>query len=97
MGRLEKEAAVGVVGIVVAMPICAYIGRYVGEGTGYIIGNVIDFIPVIKDVAPWIAEKTGLVSDVKNIADLNENLYQTTGAISGLYGGFWLPLKFLAK
>ena len=78
-----------------AMPVCAYAGTYVGEGVGWVVGNIIDFIPYVNDVVPWLAERAGLISDAKNAVDLNENLYQTTGAISGFLGGLLLPWKIL--
>ena len=57
-------------------------------------GNIIDFIPAVNNVAPWLAERSGLVSG-SPVQDLNENLYQTTGALSGFYGGLFLPWKVL--
>ena len=82
--------------VIATMPVCAYVGSYVGEGLGYLGGNFIDFIPLVKDVAPWLAERAGLINDAKNAVDLNENLYQTTGAIAGFWGGLWFPWKVLS-
>ena len=40
-----------------------------------------------------------MINDAKTAVDLNENLYQTTGAISGFWVGLWngiiAPLIFL--
>lgn len=90
------NVAVGALVATAAMPVCAYVGSYLGEGLGYVWGNIIDFIPLVNDVAPWLAERSGLINDAKTAVDLNENLYQTTGAISGFWGGLWLPWKVLA-
>ena len=91
------SVAVVLLATTAAMPVCAYAGSYVGEGVGWACGNIIDFIPYVNKVAPWLAERTGMLSDAKNAVDLNENLYQTTGAISGVCGGLWLPWKVLVS
>ena len=90
------NVAVAALVVTAAMPVCAYAGSYVGEGLGWVWGNIVDFIPYVKDVAPWLAERSGLINDAKTAVDLNENLYQTTGAISGFWGGLWLPWRILA-
>jgi len=91
----KGNAALGVAVAIVATPICAYLGSYVGEGFGWAYGNIIDFIPLVNDVAPWLAERAGLINDAKEVANLNEDLYQTTGSISGFWGGMALPWKVL--
>lgn len=78
-----------------ATPICGYIGSYLGEALGYVWGNFLDFIPYVRDIAPWLAERSGLINDSKPVIDLNENLYQTTGAIGGFYGGLTIPWTIL--
>ena len=90
------DVAVAALVATVAMPVCAYVGSYVGEGLGWVGGNIIDFIPYVNDVAPWLIERSGLINDAKTAVDLNENLYQTTGAISGFWVGLWLPWKVSA-
>lgn len=85
----------GILVAMVATPVCAYVGSYLGEGIGYLWGNLMDVIPLAKDVAPWLAERSGLISDAKHAANLNEDLYQTSGAISGFYGGLFLPWKII--
>ncbi|MBI5065787.1 hypothetical protein HZA97_06120 [Candidatus Woesearchaeota archaeon] len=97
---LRRESGNALLGLVVAtaaMPVCAYLGSYAGEGLGWLWGNIVDFVPYVRDVAPWLAERTGLIQDAKNVVDLNENLYQTAGAVSGFWGGLWFPWKVLAK
>ena len=92
------NVAVGaLVATAVGMPVCAYVGTYLGEGMGYVWGNIVDFIPLVNDIAPWLAERAGLINDAKTVVDLNENLYQTTGAIGGFWGGLWVPWKVLTK
>ena len=80
---------------IVAMPVCAYGGSYVGEGFGWLLGNIVDFIPYARDVAPWLAERSGLINDTKEVVGLNENLYQTKGAIAGFWGGLLAPWMIL--
>ena len=80
---------------IASTPVCAYVGSYIGEGLGYVWGNIIDFIPLINDIAPWLAERTGLINNAKEAIDLNENLYQTTGAIGGFWGGLYLPFRLI--
>lgn len=82
-------------GFVVASGLCACAGSYLGQGLGWIVGNIIDVVPLVKDVAPWMAERADLINDAKIVVDLNEDLYQTTGAIGGFYGGLVFPLKIL--
>jgi hypothetical protein len=60
---------------VAAMPVCALAGSYVCEGVGYLWGNLVDVIPYVNKVAPWLAERFGLISRVSNTANLNEDLY----------------------
>ena len=91
----QGNIAVGALVATAAMPVCAYLGSYLGEGLGYVWGNIIDFVPYVRDVAPWLAERAGLINDAKTAVDLNENLYQATGAIGGFWGGLWLPWKVL--
>jgi len=91
------NALIGAVVATATMPVCAYLGSYLGEGAGYLWGNLIDVIPYINTVAPWLAERTGLITDAKNAVDLNENLYQTTGAIGGFWGGLFFPWKVLTR
>lgn len=94
--RTEKEnILIAAAFATVAMPVCAVIGSYLGEGAGYLWGNLINIIPGINAIAPWMAERSGLISDAKNAANLNENLYQTTGAIGGFWYGLWFPWKLL--
>lgn len=89
------DVLVGAMAAVIAMPVCAYLGSYLGEGFGYLWGNLIDFIPYVNDVAPWLGQRAGLIQEGQSIVDLNENLYQTTGAIGGFWGGLWFPWKVL--
>ncbi len=97
MAKDLADSALEVTATIVATPICAYLGSYVGEGLGWLGGNIIDMIPLAKDVAPWLAERAGLIQDGKTIAELNENLYQTSGAVSGFWSGGFLPLRSLIK
>jgi hypothetical protein len=90
------NAAIPIIIGVAAMPLCAYAGSYVGEGIGWLWGNFVDIIPYVSDVAPWLAERSGLIDDASKVVDLNENLYQTTGAIGGFWGGLTFPWKALA-
>lgn len=96
-GQSMVGPLVAVTATIIATPVCAYLGSYVGEGIGYAWGNVVDFIPYVRDVAPWLAERTGLINDAKKVVDLNENLYQTSGAVAGFWGGLFLPLRILIK
>jgi hypothetical protein len=96
-GSSVVEVSALVVGSAVAMGVGAVAGSYIGGGLGYVWGSIVDFVPLVNDVAPWLAERTGLVEDAKSIVDLNENLYQTTGAVSGFWGGLWLLPKVVIK
>lgn len=97
LGNENGGIEVGCILALAATPLTAWVGSYIGEGIGYVVGNIIDCIPFVNMVAPWLAERTGLITDPKSAADLNENLYQTTGAIAGFYGGLTLPWKRLAS
>ncbi|MBT5023339.1 hypothetical protein HOK51_11455 [Candidatus Woesearchaeota archaeon] len=92
----NNEAGFGALGLmcgIVLMPVCGYVGSYIGEGFGWLVGNCVDFIPYVQDVAPWIAERSGLIDSSELATDLNENLYQTSAGVAGFWGGFWAPLK----
>lgn len=93
VGKESGQNAIGCLLGVAAMPLCAIAGSYLGEGLGYLWGNLIDIIPYVNQVAPWMAERAGLINDVRSATNLNEDLYQTAGAISGFWGGLWLPLR----
>jgi len=81
------------VGVVVSAPFCAYFGSFLGEGLGYITGNIMEMIPYIKNIAPSLAERTGLIQDAATAVDVNENVYRIAGAISGFWGGLGFPAK----
>ena len=97
--KLTGQSGSGPIEVVLAiaaMPVCAYLGSYVGEGFGYVWGNVVDFVPYVRDVAPWLAERTGLIKEGMDMSNLNENLYQTSGAVSGFWAGLGLPWRIMA-
>ena len=89
----KGNAGLAVIASMAAMPVCAVAGTYFGEGMGYLWGNAVDFFPYIRDVAPWCAERAGLIIDAKDAVNLNEDLYQTAGAVSGFWGGLFLPIR----
>jgi len=95
----EEEGNMGITLLlgIVAMPVCAYLGSYLGEGVGWLTGNIVDVIPLANNVAPWIAERTGLIHDTQNVANLNENLYQTSGAVGGFWAGLCIPSKLITR
>ena len=76
-----------------ATPVIAYALSYVGEGFGWIGGHLVDIVPYARNVAPWLAERSGLVKDVQEITNFNVDFYQTCGAISGFWGGLWCGIK----
>lgn len=80
--------------IIVLMPVCALALSYVCEFLGWIVGHIVDWIPLVNKVAPWMAERCGL--HIKS-GNLNVDLYQTVGAINGFWTGLWLPWKVVAK
>ncbi len=92
LGNENGNVPVAVAATIVAMPLCAIAGSYIGQGLGWCLGNVIDMIPQAERVAPWLAERSGLVSDAKSAIDLNENIYQTALGTSGFWGGLLFPL-----
>lgn len=93
--RNGGQVPVGCLVALVTSPICALAGTYLGEGVGYVIGNMVDWIPFMRDVVPWCAERAGLVADSRHAVDLNENFYQTFVAFSGFYWGLLFPFKLL--
>jgi hypothetical protein len=91
----ERGSAKSFVLLLALAPIGAYVGSYIGQGAGSLTGNVIDFLPYVRDIAPRLAERTGLVQQVHDISKLNVDLYRTIGAISGFWFGMMLPLAGL--
>lgn len=91
------STGVGCLLTLAAMPTCAYLGTYIGEGAGWLWGHLIDVIPLVRNLAPWCAERVGLIQNITNTTDLNVNLYQTTGAIGGFWSGLLIPPRILAK
>ncbi|MBI2583981.1 MAG: hypothetical protein HYW25_04905 [Candidatus Aenigmarchaeota archaeon] len=55
-GNENGSCGVILAAAVVATPVCAYAGSYFGEGAGYVVGQIIDFLPGVNRVAPWLAE-----------------------------------------
>ena len=80
---------------IIFMPICAIIGSYIGQGFGWIWGQIIDFIPLVNKVAPWLAERCGDLGQGLSRHELNIEFYQVTGAIGGFWGGLVFPWKAL--
>ena len=80
-----------------ATPLCAYAFSYAGQATGWVVGNLVDMIPYACDVAPWLSERVGLFENAKTVTELNENLYQAAGAVSGFWSGLLLPWKIWSK
>ena len=88
----KGNATIGLLAVLVATPICAYADSYIGQGIGWVGRNIVDFIPLVNKIAPWVAERSGLINPAY-AANLNEDLYQTTGAIAGFWAGLFLPLQ----
>ena len=86
----KGNATIGLLAVLVATPICAYADSYIGQGIGWVGRNIVDFIPLVNKIAPWVAERSGLKNPTY-AANLNEDLYQTTGAIAGFWAGLFLP------
>ena len=80
--------------LITSMGIFAYVGGYIGQGLGYVLGNGIDIIPLFNDFAPWIAERSGLIEDPSQLKDFNENFCETALGMVGVWKGFWLPSKY---
>lgn len=76
-----------------SIPVTAFAGMGIGIGAGYVIGNVIDYIPLLKEAAPVIAQYTGLIKET-NIPNLNEDLFQTAFGITGFLFGLRIPFYF---
>lgn len=66
----------------IGVPVCAVAGTYIGEGFGWLVGNIMDVIPLVNKVAPWAAERSGLTPWVNDVSNINEDLYQAAGAAS---------------
>ncbi|MEK6844594.1 MAG: hypothetical protein AABX83_04185 [Nanoarchaeota archaeon] len=89
MGREENslediaKVSVGCAGTIALMGAGAFAGALLGVGSGFVLGNIIDYIPLINKVAPKIAEYVGFQPDL----NMNENFYQLTCGVAGLYNG----------
>ena len=88
----------GCAGGIAISALSAYVGSYIGEGVGWFGGNIINFIPLANDVVPWLAERSDMIEDAGgSIRNINENFYQTAGAVSGFWAGlFMIPKIFMA-
>jgi len=73
----------------------AYLGSSVGEGIGYIIGQTVDVVPVLRDLTPQLAAHTGLLAHAAHQAQFNVDFYQTIGAGAGLLCGIAVPVLYL--
>jgi hypothetical protein len=93
----KGNAALLFLGTAALMPVCAYIGSYLGQWSGWVAGQVIDALPYVNKVAPYFAERCGHIGAGLSRHALNVQLAQTTGAIGGFWGGLFLPLEVLAK
>jgi hypothetical protein len=88
---IEKvKKNLGLVAAVASMPVTACAVMGIGIGTGYVIGNIVDHIPLLKEAAPAIAHYTGLIKEMK-IDNLNEDLFQTALGIAGFLFGLRAP------
>ena len=68
----DKDGLLGCLGVSTAMGLCACVGAVAGVGVGYIIGNVVDYIPLFNLVAPTLSEWVGYAPS----PDANENFFQ---------------------
>ena len=95
--KLLGEEDGGVVGNLVACtlttPLCAWIGYHAGSFVGYLDGHFTDFIPLIKDVVPSLIEKYGLIQGAKDTLEINKDVFQTLGKMSGFTAGAIAPWK----
>ncbi len=74
----------------------AHIGSSVGEGVGYLVGQTMDALPLLRDLTPQLAERTGLLAYAAHQAQFNVDFYQTVGAGAGLLCGIAVPVLYLA-
>lgn len=54
---------------------------------GYIFGHIVEVIPYVNQVTPWVAHASGLIEDTKQVAEFHPAFYQTSGAMAGLWFG----------
>ena len=78
-------------------PVGAVAFGYAGAGLGWAWGHLVDVVPLVRDAAPYIAQKTGLIKDAAEIANFNVEFYQASGAVTGFWSGFWFPARVLAQ
>ena len=76
-----------------AVPVCAFAGTYIGMGLGWVTGQIVDFIPLVNQVAPWIAERCGELGAGMSRHDMNVEYYQLSGAIGGFWGGIGVGVQ----
>ncbi len=92
-GRLIQSGAI--VGGACAAVLLGIAGSYVGDGIGYVVGHVMDALPLARDFAPMLAERSGLLAQAADHTRFNVDFYQTVGAGVGVLSGIALPAGYL--
>ena len=95
----KQKGQIGIIILlsILSMPVCAILVSYIGQGFGWLWGQIVDFIPLVNQVIPWLAERCGDLGEGLSRHELNVEFSQVSGAISGFWGGLWLPWRVLAK
>ena len=94
-GSLPTVIGVGLLatGVMIGATIA---GAYLGDGIGWLIGNGIEHLPYLNEVIPNLVSSIGLTPG----ENVTEDLFQTTGMISGSGGGMYgatMSLKSLVE
>ncbi|MEK6915673.1 MAG: hypothetical protein AABW89_03995 [Nanoarchaeota archaeon] len=61
-----------------------------GMTAGYVVGNIMEYIPFIRNAMPWLAEYSGFQVN----GNTNEDSLQLVGA---LCGGYWMMDALIGK
>lgn len=67
-------------------------GAYIGSALGWLVGNLLNVLPVVNNAIPDMARSYGLEPK----SDINVRTCQTLGTLAGLGFG-WLPWKIYFK
>jgi len=68
------------------------VGAYVGNFAGWGMGNIVDYLPIVRYAIPDAARSLGLNPDPK----INENIFQAVGTLGGAGLGY-VPWYAYAK
>ena len=73
------------------------IASYIGQLIGWLWGQFMGIVPLVKNVAPWIINRCGTLGMGMSKHTMNVEFYQVSFTITGFWTGLGFALKEFFK